>query len=119
MSMPAYELLQRNGNSGRARFAPSAISLHPFGPALHDDLWLIEVPPSGTVRMHNVTTRHVVDLQPEDVLSAEVDPQAPQGGLVYLRVRLARRLWMRGVEVGWISPQRRMRRPPRMSRQQC
>lgn len=114
-TMTPYELLQQAGSAARFRLAESAISLHPRGPALHDDLWWITAG-NGTVRMHNTSTQHFKDIQPSDVLSVEPDPHAPRDGLVHLRVRLAQRLWLRGADAGWITPRPRLRRIPRRPR---
>lgn len=57
MPMTAYELLKRNANIARVHLVHSAISLHPTGPALHDDLWWTETTPSDTVRACT-TSRH-------------------------------------------------------------
>jgi hypothetical protein len=117
MPTTAYELLQRNANIGRIRFEPSALSLHPTGPAMHDDLWWIEVTPDGIVRPHNTATEHFKDLQPADVVSADVDPDAPRDGLVYFRVRLAQQLWLHDRNAGWVPQGTRVPRVPRMSRE--
>lgn len=113
-----YELLQRAGNAARFHLEQSAISLHPWGPALHDDLWHGSVAENGTVRMHNTSTQHFKDIQPSDVLSVEPDPHAPRDGLVHLRVRLAQRLWMCGADADWVPHRRPLRRIPRRPRQQ-
>lgn len=115
-TMTPFELLQRAGSAARFHLAHSAISLHPRGPALHDDLWWITAPENSTVRMHNSSTQHFKDIRPSDVLSVEPDPHAPHDGLVHLRVRLARRLWMRGADVGWVPRSRRLRPIPRRPR---
>lgn len=114
-TMTPYELLQQAGSVARFRLAESAISLHPRGPALHDDLWRITAG-NGTMQMHNTSTQHSKGLQPEDVLLVEPDPHAPRDGLVYLRVHLARRPWLRGADAGWITPRTRLRRIPRRPR---
>lgn len=104
MSLTAYDLLRRTGSTGRVHLVPSAVSLHPEMPELRNDLWWVDVAVADTVRLHNTTTQHFVDLQPTDVVATEADPHAPQGGLAYLRVRLARQLWMQRNEVGWVTP---------------
>lgn len=111
-----YELLQQAGSAARFYLEQSAISLRPEGLSLHDDLWHGTVAENGTVRMHNTSTQHFKDIQPSDVLSVEPDPYAPQDGLVHLRVRLARRLWLRGADAGWVPRGRRLRPLPRRPR---
>ena len=115
MPTTPYEDLQRAGSAARFHLAHSAISLHPRGPALHDDLWWITAG-NGTMQMHNSSTQHSKNLQPADVLLVEPDPHAPHDGLVYFRVHLARRLWLRGADAGWVTPHRRLRRIPRLPR---
>lgn len=104
MPTTAFEFLQQHGNGARVHLVQSAVSLHPrpWGPLRHDDLWWIEVTPEGIVRLHNTSTGHAKELTPSDVLSAEVDPHAPHDGVLHLRVHLARQLWLRGVNAGWV-----------------
>lgn len=105
-----HEELQRIGLAGRFRLARSAISLHPSGPALHDDLWMPDMQGSSIVGMRDLTTQHALALQPSDVLSVEPDPDASRDGLTYLRVRLARQPWLCGANAGWVAPPARRRR---------
>ena len=107
MPASAYQMLQQNANRGRVRLVHSAISLHPDGPAAHDDVWLPTLNADGSVRLHNSSTGHFVDPTPADVVTVTADTQAPHDGLSHLRVTLRRRLWLRRAEVGWLPRGRR------------
>ena len=103
MTMNDYQVLQQNANVGRVRLTPSAISLHPKGPARHDDTWLVTVNPDHSVRLHNGSTGHFLDLAPADVVAVRPDLDAPLEGLRHVRVTLRCRLGLLGAEAGWLS----------------
>lgn len=96
-----YQSLQACADVGRAKLAPSAVSLHPGGPALHDDTWLVSLNADRAVRLHNISTGHFLDLAPSDVVAVKPDLHAPREGLRHLRVTLRRQIWLRGVDAGW------------------
>lgn len=103
MTTNAYQTLQQYLNRGRARLAPSAISMHPDGPAAHDDVWLPTLNTGSSIRLHNTTTGHFVDVAPADVIDVEPDAHAVENGLVHMRVTLRNRLGLRGWEACWLD----------------
>ena len=103
MMTNAYQSLRRTANIGRVRLVPSAISLHPDGPAAHDDVWLPILNADGTVKLENGATGHFFHLTPADVVAVEPDPRVPHDGLVHLRVTLRGRLGLQGLEAGWLD----------------
>lgn len=103
MQTNAYQSLQQLANVGRVRLAPSAISLHPDGPAAHDDMWPPTLTADGSVRLQNCSTGHLRDLTEEDVIAVVPYAQATVDGLKHVRVTLRRRLGMRGVWAGWLN----------------
>lgn len=112
MPATAYEALKQSANIGRIRLSPSAISLHPYGPAAHDDVWLPSVREDGAVELQNCSTGHLCWLAPSDVVNVTPDSSAPTDGLVHLKVTLRRRLWLRGRSAGWLGRPRASRRIP-------
>jgi hypothetical protein len=103
MTTNAYQALQQLANIGRVRLAPSAISLHPDGPSVHEDMWMVTLNADGSVRLRNCTTGHCRDLIADDVVAVVHDTGTPHDGLKHVRVTLRRRLGLRGNWAGWLN----------------
>jgi hypothetical protein len=101
MSVLAFEKLRSRAWVGRVQLVPSAVSLHPFGLARHDDVWIPSYGQDGTVRLNNIRTNHFVDLSADDVVAVIDNTKVAPDGLRHMQVVVPRQLWLQRARACW------------------